>query len=424
MTKMKRYIWTLLLGLMIVGLPAELIDRIVAKVGPDIILMSDIYKQLQQMQSSGQYLEEELTPSYALSQMIEQKVIFLKAKELDIKIDEDRVKSYAERYIRSLKSNYPSEAEFYADLAREKMTESELLDFYIGLVREQAMSEQLVQRYVTSTISVTDQELKDFYASTKDSLAVKPLTWETGMIMIEIKPGAETEAAKLAEIKAIQQRLNLGEDFGALAGQFSDCPSKERGGDLGFFGKGMMVKPFEDAAFALNIGEVSAPVRTEFGYHLIKLEEKKGDDIRARHILKIIEATEADTLAAYSKMEGIRNQFASGAKTFAELAAEYSEDAETSAQGGIIGDLAADEMPELFASHILAAPVGQLTPVLENQGMLYLFGRLAESPARTFTFEEVREKIENYLFGKKQAEAYQNWIANLIKESYVQIIEL
>jgi parvulin-like peptidyl-prolyl isomerase len=124
-------------------------------------------------------------------------------------------------------------------------------------------------------VKVTEPEMRSFYETTKDSLAIKPVSWKLGMIMREIKPGKDAATAKLNELKEIERRLQSGEDFAALASSESDCPSKEVGGDLGFFSRGMMVKPFENAAFALNIGEVSEIVETQFGYHLIKLEEKK-----------------------------------------------------------------------------------------------------------------------------------------------------
>ena len=408
--------------MLLICLSAELVDRIVAKVGSEVILMSDVYKLIQQMKSAGG-IEEEIPPMFALGKIIEQKVILLKAKEQDIEIDQDKLRKSAEGYLKQIKSRYPSEAQFYSDLSREKLTESDLLDFYIDQLKEKAMTDQLLNRYVYSQIEVTEEEMQQFYETSKDSLAVKPITWEVGMILYDTKPSDSSETLKLAEIKDIQKRLNMGEDFAALALETSDCPSKSEGGDLGFFGRGMMVKPFEDAAFALNVGEISDVVRTQFGYHIIKVEEKRENEIRARHILKLVVPTSTDSLAAYATMEQVRNLFTTQQKTFAELAQEYSLDEETKAKGGIVGDLSEAELPELFAAQIMAAPVGQMTPVLENEGMLYLFSRLKESPTRLYSYEEVSDKVKEYITVTKQDSAYEDWIAKLISESYVQIME-
>lgn len=417
---MKKLMLIALLAMCLAGISAEMIDRIVAKVGQDIILMSDIQKEIMQMRGAGM-LKDAIKPSEILQQLIESKLILQKAKELNIKIDEDRLRTYAERYLRQLKSRYASEAEFNAELARLNTSQAELLQYYVDMLRENAISEQLVDRFVTSKTFVTESEMREFYTAHKDSLAVKPVTWTTGMIMREISASEAVVAAKLEQIRAIRERLNNGADFAELARTTSDCPSSARGGDLGFFSRGMMVKPFEDAAFALQAGEISNIVRTEFGYHIIKVEEKRNNEIRARHILKILSPDLADTLAAKDLMASIRSRFIGG-EDFSALAVQYSEDDQSMENGGIIGEFSVEEMPELFRDVILNSPVGVPTQVLESDGMLYLFVRLAEHPPRIYDFEEVRKEVGEYLARMKQMQAYEEWISSLARESYVQIM--
>jgi len=419
---MKKIILTLLAVMLILSLSAELVDRIVAKVGSDIVLLSDVYKLMYQLQTAG-YPSEAINEAAALSQIVEQKVILQKARDMDIQVDNDRVEQYAKSEVSKTKAKYPSEQDFAADLARENLTESELVDLYIDQIKESYLSQQLVDLYVKAKVKITEDEMLAFYETSKDSLAIKPVTWKTGVIIHEIKPSPASEASKLAEMREIRERLNQGADFAALAAEVSDCPSKERGGDLGFFSRGMMVKPFEEAAFELNVGEISEIVRTEFGFHLIKVEEKRETEVRARHILKILSPTLQDSLAARQLLESARESFNAGESTFGELAELYSDDQETSANGGIMGELSAEEFPELYAPQILATPVGEMTPVLENEGMLLLFARLEESPPRLFSYEEVKPSLENYLYQEKFNAAYTEWIGELIDASYVRIIE-
>lgn len=419
---MKRTLLISLLLLCLAGLNADLVDRIVAKVGNEIILMSDIQNEMLHLKAAG-ILDESMTPAIVLQQIIQNKVIVQKAKEMDIRLDEGKVRREAERRVTEIKKNYPSEAEFRVALAQEKLTEPELLSSIKDMLTERALSEQLIARNVTSKVNVTEAEMEAFYEASKDTLAVKPVTWKTGVIMREIKPSEATDNAKLAEIRDIQERLDKGGDFAALATQYSDCPSKERGGDLGFFSKGMMVKPFEDAAFNLNRGEISPIVKTEYGYHLIKLTETRGNEIRASHILKIVAPSHADTLAAREQMEEVRAKFLNKEASFEDLARQYSNDPDAAENGGVLGDFAANEFPELFAGQINSSPVGGITPVLENQGILYLFSRLEELPARIFEYEEVKDKLQDYLRSTKTLQAYNVWIQELMKEAYVQIIE-
>ncbi|HOI01597.1 MAG TPA: peptidylprolyl isomerase, partial [Candidatus Cloacimonas acidaminovorans] len=250
--------------------------------------------------------------------------------------------------------------------------------------------------------------------------AVKPVSWDLGIIFREIKPSQESKEAKLAEIKEIQRRLKNGEDFATLASTESDCPSKEVGGDLGFFKRGQMVKPFEDAAFALQLGEISDIVESEYGYHIIRLEEKRGNEIRARHILKALTPTAEDSLRERQLMEEIRNRYAKG-ESFASLAREYSMDQESREDGGSLGEFTERDLPSLFATQILQTPVGEMTPVLENQGMLYIFCRLKEYPPRIYKYEEVKDQAREMVLKRKQIDAFNAWIENLRREAYVQI---
>lgn len=412
----------LLLSLVCISLlSAELVDRIIAKVGSDIVLQSDLERQILQMRSAGVDISK-IEPVQVLQQMLEEKIMLQKAQELDLQVDATRIRTYAQNYLTQTKSRYPSTEAFNADLVRMKVTEEELLDYYIEQITNNALTEMLLERYISSKISIEENELRSFYAETRDTLAVKPITWKIGMIMREIGASEESGNAQLQAIRAIKARLDAGEDFATLAAAESDCPSKARGGDLGFFGRGMMVAPFEEAAFNLGVGEISDIVQTQFGYHIIKVTETRGNEIRASHILKMLSPTDADSSAARSLMESIRAQFISGSKSFAELAAEYSQDTETASSGGIIGEFSAEELPELFATALLRTPVGQMTEVLEHEGMLYLMSRVEELPQRLFDFEEVRQQIYDYLFSQKQAEAYNTWMQELMQENFVQII--
>lgn len=418
---MKKTLFAILLVCLGFSLMAnDLVDRILAKVGNEIILLSDVQKNMLQMRAAG-VPAERIDPNDVLSELIEQRLILQKAQELEIKLNDERIRQYAEGYIKQIKARYPSEEEYRSELQAMQTTESELLEYYITVLKEQALTEQLVERFVTSKAIVTETEMREFYADHKDSLAVKPVTWETGMIMKEIKPSKAARNIKLQEIYALLTRVLDGADFASLAREASDCPSSARGGDLGFFGKGMMVKPFEDAAFDLAVDEVSGVVESDFGFHIIKLTEKRGKEIRASHILKIVEPTLEDSLAAWDLMEDTRSSLMQGTN-FGTLAAQLSDDTESAQNQGIIGEFDENGMPELFRSAILGTQIGEPTPVLHNEGTLYIFMRTQELEQRVYTYDEVKDEIGALLAQQKQIEAYTEWIEELTKESWVQVL--
>jgi peptidyl-prolyl cis-trans isomerase D len=135
---------------------------------------------------------------------------------------------------------------------------------------------------------VGDAEIQAYYDTHRDDFQQEAAI-QAAFVTLEKKPTARDEADIEKEINRVLEEAKGDEDFSELARIYSDGPSGPRGGDLGFFGKGRMVKPFEDAAFALEPGQISAPIRTQFGWHLIKVEEKKGSgdslQVHARHIL-------------------------------------------------------------------------------------------------------------------------------------------
>ncbi|HPF08593.1 MAG: peptidylprolyl isomerase [Candidatus Cloacimonetes bacterium] len=416
---MKAKLICILLLALAVFASAEMVDRIVATVGSEIILMSDLEKQINQMRSTG-VREELLVPAEVLDNMVEHRIMIQKAKELNITIDETALRNYAERYMGQIKSQFPTEADFQAELRKMNTTQRELMDYFVEQLKENALSEQLVEKQISSRVRIEESELLAFYEASKDSMAVKPVAWDLRMILREIKASDESEAALLAEAEELRRRADNGEDFAQLATESSDCPSKQQGGDLGFFKRGMMVKPFEDAAFALSIGEISQVVKTQFGYHIIKVTDRKGEEVRASHILKMIEAGENDEEREMALMNSIRERILAG-ESFADLATQYSSDAETAAEGGLLGEFAERDFPELFSAALMATPVGSPTEVLKNEGMIYLFVRDTEHPERLFTFEEVREQVMGYLKQKKQIEAYAEWISKVKAESYIKI---
>lgn len=416
---MKKIIWIALLLCLVLNVSAELVDKIVARVGSEIILLSELERQIAQMRTAN-ISEDLLVASEVLQHMVDQKLMVQKAREMDIKVDEDAIKKHAERYVQQIRAQYPSEADFQNDLAKMKFTQRDLEHFFAEQITENVLSEQLMDQYISKEVTISDAEMLSYYEATKDSMAVKPVSWELRMILREVKASEETGIAARETIDAIQARLAAGEDFAELASSQSDCPSSQQGGDLGYFKRGMMVKPFEDAAFALGIGEISPVVESQFGYHIIKVTDIRGEEVRASHILKTVEAGEADEEREMALMQSIRERILSG-ESFADLAAEYSTDPASAKDGGLIGEFSEAEFPELFAAPIMSIPVGMPTEVLKNEGLIYIFLRDKEIASRVYSFEEVKEQLKGFLTQSKTLEAYDAWIEEAKQDSFIEI---
>ena len=136
--------------------------------------------------------------------------------------------------------------------------------------------DELLKAKRVKDIEVTDEESRKYYDEHQDQFKQSEQV-KASHILIKVEPTAsdEQKAEARKKIEAVQGKLKKGDDFAVVAKEYSEGPSKSRGGDLGFFGRGQMVKPFEDAAFTMDVEEVSGVVETKFGYHIIKVSEKK-----------------------------------------------------------------------------------------------------------------------------------------------------
>lgn len=171
-----------------------------------------------------------------------------------------------------IRGNFPSEEAFNRQLERSSMTAEQLRDE----VERGLRLETLMETKTAGIVEPTEAEVREFYDSNIDRFSSEERVRASHvLIMVGEGDTEEVKRQKRERIESVHKRVLAGEDIAVIAQAESDCPSKANGGDLGFFGRGQMVKPFEDAAFSLPVGGVSPVVETQFGYHVIKLTEKE-----------------------------------------------------------------------------------------------------------------------------------------------------
>lgn len=204
----------------------------------------------------------------ALDQLIGAELLYQTGSKLEIK---DLDKQVADK-ISQGKARFKTPAEYEAALKANDLSEKELQD----IVRKDIVINNLFEKEVVNKITVSEADAKKFYDENQDKFK-RPESYHASHILIGVDPKATADEKKKAKEKAeaVRKKILAGGDFAALAKAESTCPSKEKGGDLGTFGKGEMVPAFEKATAALKPGEISDVVETQFGYHIIKLAEKK-----------------------------------------------------------------------------------------------------------------------------------------------------
>jgi len=203
-----------------------------------------------------------------LDTLIVQELLWQEAQRRDyIAPDED-----VDETLRNLKNDFESEQAFLYKIRERGFNEASFRED----IRQKRSAKQLVAEDITAAMSISDADVSEFYDANVDRMAVPEQLRARHILVKPVSDDDEGKKTALERIAAIQAELDGGASFALLAVDRSEGPSGKNGGDLGFFERGQMVPPFEEAAFALEPGEVSDVVETQFGFHLIKLEERRG----------------------------------------------------------------------------------------------------------------------------------------------------
>ncbi len=228
-------------------------------------------RMVEQMARQGRVPDEKNMPMVreeVLSRMVEEELLYQASQAEAITVPDSRVTAELD----AIKKRFPSEKEYKDALAGIDMKEADLAQ---KITRGVAI-EQLIKEHVVQDIGVDDTESRAFYDQNTDMFK-RPEQVQARHILIKTAEDftAEQKAEARGKIDAVRQKVMDGAEFSALASEYSEGPSSAKGGDLGYFSRGQMVKPFEDAAFALETGSVSEVVETQFGYHIIKVTDRR-----------------------------------------------------------------------------------------------------------------------------------------------------
>lgn len=256
------------------GGAAEKSKEVVAKVNGVAITEGELEQEMtmvsDRLMQMGRPVGKEQMPALRknmLEQLIAWELFYQEAQKQKLEASDEKVAESINRF----KGQFENEKEAEAQMAKMGFSEEEMA----SMTRRKMTIQALLEKEVVQNIAVSDAEIKDYYDKNPQYFE-KPDMVRASHILIKVPADAdeETKAAARKKLETAQERLKKGEDFGAIAKEISECPSAKNGGDLGPFPADKMVKPFSDAAFALEPGNVSGIVETQFGYHLIRTVEK------------------------------------------------------------------------------------------------------------------------------------------------------
>lgn len=408
------------------AIKGAVIDRVVAMVEDRAILKSDVDAELARILFQAKRTEispeeEKAARDEILRGLVSEALLVTQAERENIAVDDrevdERIEQIIEENIRAL----GGERAFERQLQAEGLTLEALKGIYREKVRTRLLIERLYQK-IGSGVRVPEREVRDYYNEHADELPKRPATVNLAHILIVPKPSSEVLDRALKKIQSVEKRLAKGEDFSALAKEMSDCPSAKFGGSLGTIRLEDLDNPaFEDAARKLAPGQISGPVLTEFGYHLIKVEAVEGEMTTLRHILVRTEPTSED-LEAASRIAGqVRAELEAGAD-FAQLVAKYSDDVSTRHAGGVIGEVQLDNLPQNVRELISGLPPGAITPVFKDEKGFRILKILSWNESRAYTYDEAKEELRRFLTEQKAQQKLDGYVEELKKIYSVRIL--
>lgn len=406
------------------------IDGIAAIVGDVIILKSDVFMayqlDLQQRGLTEETLSDEERQQLqgtVLDGMITRKAIVARARRDSIVVLRSEIEDAIDQWIDLVKQNMGGEAAFQQQLRAEGITEAELRERRRGQAEEELMMNKMIQQLDIREKAVSRRDGEEFLRESAQELLV------LRHIYLASPGNLDPDAVARARIEGLRQRIvEGGEDFAAIARQYSDDTySGAQGGDLGESSRGSFLESIDDAIWSLPIGEVSEPVRSPNGWHLIQVTSRSGDTARARHILVRVTEQGSAIMALADTISQIETALRGG-EGFEELVARYSDEEDAVARRGYYTILPvmmtpqSSGLPYEWIQALQVLEPDDWTGPLESDNGVHFIQRL---PLDDDTVRLVMQydfpTVELYIKQIRRNEEIDGWLQEIRAETYIEI---
>lgn len=414
----------------------SVVDEVAWIVGDEAIFRSDIEEQYQQMRSEGVNISGD-PYCFIPEQLAVEKLYLHQAKMDTIEVPESGVRNMVDQrinyFINQLGSKEKVEEYFHKSIPvlRESLVE---------MMKNNSIVQQ-VQRNLTQNVTATPNEVRKYFDTmAPDSVPYVPMQVEVQLITLNPNiPRQEIDDVK-ARLREYADRVNKGEaDFSTLAIMYSEDGSAMQGGELGYNGRAAWVPEFANVAFNLtDPKKVSRIVETEYGYHILQLIGKRGDQVNVRHILLTPKVSQKDLNDATNRLDSIRKEIVAGAFSFEEAASYISQDKDTRNNKGVMTNnseyselyrsskFEMQDLPQEIAKQIEKMNPGDISEafIMKNNNhkdvaaIVKLTARIPGHRANlSDDYNQIKKMYENY----KKEQILKDWLEKKIKETYVKI---
>jgi peptidyl-prolyl cis-trans isomerase SurA len=420
----------LLAGTGLAAQESRTLDRIVAIVGTRPIVASQIEEQLTQLQAQGTPVPQDSAGRAAMrvqlvQEMVEDELLVQQAeRDTTIHVTDQEVLDQVEQTVQNVRKQFATEAEFQGQMRVAGFLSIDewrrrLSDQQRRVILRQRLVETLRQQGKLRPIPPTDAQMREYWERNKGQLPRRPAVVSFRQIVIAARPdsGARARARQVAESLVVE--LRRGADFAVAARRFSgDSASREQGGDLGWFRRGSMVSEFDAVAFRQRPGEISEPVETDFGFHIIRVDRVQPGEVSARHILIQPVISPERIEAARLLADSARAALVAGG-SFDSLARRHAAPAEER----LAEDVPVANLPPEYQEQLAGDTTTGVRPVfvLSAAGGRPKFIVLevrGSKPEGDLTYEDVKLRIRERL---SQDLAIQHYLTQLRRQTYVDV---
>lgn len=415
-----------------------MVDKVLAVVGDNVILYSDIEAQIQQMkqQTPDQPVGE--TERCLLFENLLLDKLFLSQAQLDsVTTTTDEVEAELDRRIKYFISIFGSKDKLEEYYGKSIL---ELKDDFKDDIEQQLVTDKMKGK-VFSSLKISPAEVKDFFDRIpKDSVPYFNSELELGQVVMFPKVSLEEKKRALKKVQDIRKEVLEGADFSVKCIQYSEDPgSYLDGGSLGYINRGELVPEFEAVAYKLKEGELSEAVETPFGYHLIIVDEKRGDKLKVRHLLIKPKTTNADLTLVRERMDSIAHQLQVDSLSWRDAVRQYSEDEQSKAIGGLMTNSKTGdshfEKADIDGTLIFtidrmktddfsdALPYSAVDRTGETKQGFRIIWLKSETEPHKANLEQDYSKIQSAAKAEKQQKILETWVSLHRGNNYVRIDE-
>tara|TARA_Y100001968_G_scaffold128631_2_gene117478 strand:- start:272 stop:1600 length:1329 start_codon:yes stop_codon:yes gene_type:complete len=409
--------------------PGVVLDKIISKIDDYIVLKSELESTYLDVLSRGQRLSGN-TKCAVLKNLITNKLLVAKAEIDSVMVEDSEVNQELDSRMNIIINQVGSEEEIENYYNK---TISEFKNELFDDIKQQLVANKM-RREILSDISVSPEEVRGFFNNIpKDSIPYFSTQVQVSQIVKIISVGDDQKEKAKLKLIDIRNKLISGENFEILATLNSeDFESAKRGGRIGFVGRGVLQPEYEEASLKLNPGEISMPIETKFGFHLIELIEKRGNMYDTRHILIKPKISDNDIINGKKEMDSLKNLVTIDSVSFEELARKTSDDKFTSSFGGYFTDasggekILVDELDPVIFFTIDTMKVGSISPPMQfrmddgSQALRILFYKNKILP-HLGNLKKDYQRFRTFALNKKQSEILDNWFEITKSEVFITI---